>query len=165
MTASSTAHRTAIGYPDRHERHVTGPQPGLVAAYTFENVSDGAGGVTDVSGNGHNATLLTLTTAANVIVDPTLSHAQAINEDQPLVFSDANHNAITVSDQDGDDLTVTLAVEHGTVTLASTNDLDVSTDRTARRRHDLGRVAGSMSRSKASSISRTRITAVPMHWL
>ena len=103
---------------------VTGPQPGLVASYSFENVSDGTGGVIDNSGNGHNGTLSTLTTA-NVMADSTVrAH---VNEDQVLVFSNASHNGISVSDSDSNSLTVTLTVSHGSLTVTASG-LTVSYD-------------------------------------
>ena len=104
--------------------NITGPQPGLVASYSFENVSSGTGGVIDSSGNGHNGTLSTLTTA-NVIADSTVrAH---INEDHVLVFSNANHNGISVSDSDSSQLTVTLTVSHGLLTVTASG-LTVSYD-------------------------------------
>ena len=103
---------------------ITGPQPGLVASYSFENVSNGTGGVIDNSGNGHHGTLSTLTTA-NVIADSTVRAHVA--EDHVLVFSNANHNGISVSDSDSSQLTVTLTVSHGSLT-ATTSGLTVSND-------------------------------------
>jgi VCBS repeat-containing protein len=102
------------------EGTITGPQPGLVASYTFEDVSDGAGGVIDSSGNGHHGTLSTLTTAS-VAVDSAL-----VSEDRALVFSSANHNGISVSDIDSNNLSITLAVAHGMVTLHSLAGLSVT---------------------------------------
>ena len=64
-----------------------------------------------------------------MIVDPTLSHAPPvlnISEDHALVFSSAGHNGISVSDADSVELSVTLTVQHGTVTLASLDDLSVT---------------------------------------
>ena len=48
-------------------------------------------------------------------------------EDQPLLFSAANGTALTVTDPDGGTLTATLAVTHGTLTLASTAGLQFTT--------------------------------------
>jgi len=69
----------------------------------------------------------------NVTIDsvndaPVLSvpAAQNTNEDLALVFSSANHNAISVSDVDAldaDKLTVSLSASGGKLTLASTSDL------------------------------------------
>jgi hypothetical protein len=48
-----------------------------------------------------------------------LPASQSVNEDNALVFSTAQQNAISISDLDvaGDDLEVTLSVNHGTLTL------------------------------------------------
>ena len=78
----------------------------------------------DNSGNGHDGTLSTLTTA-NVIADSTVrAH---VNEDHVLVFSNANHNGISVSDSNSSHLTVTLTVSHGSLTV-TTSGLTVSYD-------------------------------------
>jgi hypothetical protein len=54
--------------------------------------------------------------------------AQNGTEDTPIAFSAANSNAITVSDVDdgGGNEKVTLSVDHGTLTLGSTNNLTVT---------------------------------------
>jgi VCBS repeat-containing protein len=101
---------------------VAGQRPGLVAAYSFENVSDGPGGVTDTSGNGHHGTLSTLTVADNVAIDATVPLDPSVIEDQNLVFSALGNHAITVSDVDSANLTVTLTAT-STLTLASTAGL------------------------------------------
>lgn len=53
---------------------------------------------------------------------------QTDSEDTALVFSTANHNAITVSDGDagGGTETVTVSADHGSVTLASLSDVTVT---------------------------------------
>ncbi|MEM8514010.1 VCBS repeat-containing protein, partial [Massilia sp. MP_M2] len=60
---------------------------------------------------------------------PTVSvpAAASTGEDQPLLFSVANGTALTVADPDGGTLTATLAVTHGTLTLASTAGLQFAT--------------------------------------
>jgi VCBS repeat-containing protein len=103
---------------------VNGPQQNLVAAYSFENVADGPGGVSDVTGNGHGGTLIGLT-AASVILDRTLLRGE-ISEDGALVFSSANQNAVSVSDVDDANLSLSLTVSHGNVTLASLNGLTIT---------------------------------------
>jgi VCBS repeat-containing protein len=62
-----------------------------------------------------------------------LANAQVTNEDTALTFSSARGNAITVSDVDANGLpeTVTLAVQHGTLTLATENNLNVGNDGSA----------------------------------
>jgi VCBS repeat-containing protein len=61
-----------------------------------------------------------------------LDHAQRVDEDASLVFDAAHGNAITLADVDanGDAETVTLAVAHGALTLASVAGLTVSGDGT-----------------------------------
>ena len=49
--------------------------------------------------------------------------AQAVDEDESLVFSTADGNALSVADVDATQLTVTLSVAHGTLALASTAGL------------------------------------------
>ena len=55
-----------------------------------------------------------------------LPAAQSGTEDTPLVFSAANGNSLGVTDVDGDALTVTVAVNHGSFTLGSTAGVGVS---------------------------------------
>jgi hypothetical protein len=104
---------------------IAGPQPNLVAAYSFENVTDGAGGVPDVSGNGKNGTLSALTAASNIVADNSRL-VYSVDEEHPLAFSPANGNAITVGDTDDAGLSVTLSAGHGTVTLPSLLGLAVT---------------------------------------
>lgn len=60
--------RTSTEINSNMDVQITGPQTNLIANYNFESVSDGAGGVTDTSGNAHNGTLSGMTAAANVVV-------------------------------------------------------------------------------------------------
>ncbi|GJE77141.1 Ig-like domain-containing protein [Methylorubrum suomiense] len=57
-----------------------------------------------------------------------IPRAQIVNEDTKLVFSSGNGNALSVSDADarGGNLTTTLSVLHGTVTLGSITGVTVS---------------------------------------
>lgn len=109
---------------------ISGPQPGLVASYSFENVTDGAGGVTDTSGNGNHGTLVSWTAAGNIVTDGGRVFDQSTGEDEALTFSGATGNAITVSDIDSANLTVSLTVGHGTLTLSTHNGLTVTGDGT-----------------------------------
>jgi hypothetical protein len=101
----------------------TGQQTGLIAAYSFEFVQDGIGGVHDSSGNDLDGTLSGWTAANNFVLDSTLSLDQSVTEDHELVFSCETGNAITVGDADSAELTVTLTVDNGSLTLATTDDL------------------------------------------
>jgi VCBS repeat-containing protein len=74
----------------------------------------------------------TATVSINVVVPntpPTVTVpvSASSGEDQPLLFSAANGTALTVTDPDGGTLTATLAVTHGTLTLASTAGLQFTT--------------------------------------
>ena len=68
---------------------------------------------------------MTLTTA-NVSVEPSFPLGRFVNTDQTLVFSSAGHNGISVGDSDDDHLSVTLAVSHGVITLASLSGLTIT---------------------------------------
>ena len=61
----------------------------------------------------------------------TIPGPQSGTEDTGLVFSEANGNAIAVSDVDGGLLTVTLSAGNGTLTLASSTGVTVDGDGTA----------------------------------
>ncbi|MEL7178124.1 MAG: Ig-like domain-containing protein, partial [Pseudomonadota bacterium] len=61
----------------------------------------------------------TITPANDAPVIATLPPVQATFEDAALVFSAGNGNAITVGDIDGDSLTVTLGLTHGTLTVTA----------------------------------------------
>jgi VCBS repeat-containing protein len=52
-----------------------------------------------------------------------LNNAQITNEDTPFVFSTANGNALTLSDDAGSNETVTLAAQNGSLTLATQDGL------------------------------------------
>jgi VCBS repeat-containing protein len=111
--------RAAVDIVADMNASVAGPEPNLVAAYTFETVSDGIGGVTDLSGNGHHATLTGLSAQANIVPE------NSADEGQALVFSAANRNTISVGDADDGSLSVTLSVSHGVITLASLTGLTI----------------------------------------
>ena len=117
--------RTAAEIAATMNDRIVGSQPNLVADYSFENVANGANGVADSSGNGHHGTFSTLTTA-DVIPDADLNLDLGIIPGQPLVFSSANHTGITVGDIDSANLTVTLAVSHGILTLASLSGVTIT---------------------------------------
>jgi sugar lactone lactonase YvrE len=69
------------------------------------------------------------TLAVNTAPVNTVPGAQSVDEDNTLVFSTGNGNAISVSDSDvgGADLKVTLSVNDGTLTLSQTTGLTFST--------------------------------------
>ncbi len=107
-------------------------------------VSIGAGGVVVYSPNANyhgpdsftytvTSGGVTETTTVSVIVDPVndapvtnVPAGQTTNEDVPRVFSTANGNAITVSDVDGDTLTVTLSGTNGALMLGTVAGVTVS---------------------------------------
>ncbi len=66
--------------------------------------------------------------AVNDLPVNTVPGMQSVNEGETLVFSAGNGNAITVADSDNASLNVTLSVNDGTLTLASTAGLTVSGD-------------------------------------
>ena len=75
-----------------------------------------------------NGTVETATVHINAILPnyaPTISAPASITlaEDTTQVFSSANGNAVTVADQNNDILTVTLAANHGSLTLQQTTGL------------------------------------------
>ncbi|GGK09086.1 hypothetical protein GCM10009304_39030 [Pseudomonas matsuisoli] len=77
-----------------------------------------------------NGTLETATVTLHVALPnyaPTVNApaSQTFAEDTPLVFSDANGNALTVADQNNDALTVTLSTNHGALALAQTAGLEL----------------------------------------
>ncbi|TRX76530.1 Ig-like domain-containing protein [Pseudomonas mangiferae] len=78
-----------------------------------------------VTSNGTTETAtVTLTTALPNYAPTVLAPAaQAAQEDTPLIFSSAAGNALVVADANGDLLTITLQVTHGTLTLAQTAGL------------------------------------------
>jgi hypothetical protein len=81
-------------------------ESGLAAFYSFENTSDGSGGVVDNSGRNHDGTLSGLTTASNIIDD-----------DVPWL-SGRTLYGVSISDvgNPDDQFTVTATAQHGTVT-------------------------------------------------
>ncbi|MBB3902799.1 tandem-95 repeat protein [Methylobacterium brachythecii] len=83
---------------------------------------------THVTSDGVQGTSSTATVKVIAVDDPpvnTVPTARTINEDTNLVFSSANGTAITVSDVDaeGGNLTTTLSVLHGVISLGSTSGL------------------------------------------
>ncbi|MFW6146026.1 MAG: putative Ig domain-containing protein, partial [Planctomycetota bacterium] len=87
------------------------------------------GGATGSGGGGDVSDTVAITVNA-LNDDPTITVpvAQSLDEDGSLVFSTANGNAVSVADVDSDagDLTVTLAVTNGTVTLADAGAVTVT---------------------------------------
>ena len=84
-----------------------------------------SGGVTET------ATVTVDVTSVNDLPIVTVPPGQSTNEDTPLVFSSANGNVISVSDADGDTLTVTLSAANGLLTLGSTSGVTFSGNGTA----------------------------------
>ena len=83
-----------------------------------------SGGVTETT---------TVTVAVAAVNDPPVTAVppgQSTNEDTNLVLWSAGGNAITVSDLDGDVLTVTLSGTNGLLTLGSTGGVTVTSDGT-----------------------------------
>jgi len=99
---------------------------GNVVTYTPAPGYSGSDSFTYTVNSG--TTTETATVSINVVVPntpPTVTVpvSASSGEDQPLLFSAANGTALTVTDPDGGTLTATLAVTHGTLTLASTAGL------------------------------------------
>jgi len=88
-------------------------------------LTDGDGGSTTVTTTVH-------VVAVNDAPVNAVPGAQAVNEDATLVFDSAHSNAITVSDLDvqGGNITATVSVLHGTVTLGSTLNVTASNNGT-----------------------------------
>ncbi|MFI4932099.1 MAG: Ig-like domain-containing protein, partial [Burkholderiales bacterium] len=79
--------------------------------------------------NGSIASTGSVSGTVTPVDDPTtvnLPPAQSGTEDTPLVFSSAGSNALSVTNADGDTLTVTVAVNQGSFTLGSTAGVGVS---------------------------------------
>lgn len=79
-----------------------------------------SGGVTETA---------TVTLSVLPVNDPPVTAipgSQTTNEDSPVVFSNANGNAIQVSDIDGDIVTVTLSGANGTLTLGTLSGVTVT---------------------------------------
>ncbi|GJL86180.1 MAG: hypothetical protein DHS20C02_19550 [Micavibrio sp.] len=114
---------------------IAGPQDNLLASYTFDNISDGAGGIIDETGNGHDATLSGMTVAGNAIsfdfpdlgfpiqnlpsANNTLyseQHAEILNQIDKIV-EDANYRGINLLNTENlvvsfnEDRTNTLTIE------------------------------------------------------
>jgi VCBS repeat-containing protein len=103
---------------------------GNVVTYTPAPGYSGSDSFTYTVNSG--TTTETATVSINVVVPntpPTVTVpvSASSGEDQPLLFSAANGTALTVTDPDGGALTATLAVTHGTLTLASTAGLQFTT--------------------------------------
>ena len=81
-------------------------------------------------GVSETATVSVTVVSVNDAPVTTVPGGQATNEDAPLVLSSTNGNAITVSDLDGDTLTVTLSGTNGILTLGSALGVTVSGDGT-----------------------------------
>jgi choice-of-anchor C domain-containing protein len=99
------------------------PPASVLLDYNFNDGSPGHGQGTVVGGNNLAAGAITVNITA--VDDAPVNHvpgAQTINEDASQTFSAANSNAITVSDVDvgGGNVSVTLSVGHGILTLGST---------------------------------------------
>jgi CshA-type fibril repeat protein len=82
-------------------------------------ISDGKGGTS-------NATVAVTVTPVEDAPVNNVPGSQTVAEDNPLVFSAANGNAITVSDVDSGSQTVTLTLSGGTMTLSGTAGLTFS---------------------------------------
>jgi len=83
----------------------------------------------DDDGNTSNVATVTITvTGDNDAPVNSVPAAQSVNEDNPLIFSGTNGNAITVSDPDAGegDLEVTLGVTGGTLTLGDAGAVTVT---------------------------------------
>jgi hypothetical protein len=96
------------------------PPASVSLAYGFSDGAPGAGQGTVVSGNNLDVKLVTVNiTAVNDAPVNTAPATRTGTEDSDLVFSSANGNAITVADADagGGDITVTLSVNNGRLTL------------------------------------------------
>jgi Domain of unknown function (DUF4347)/SdrD B-like domain/Bacterial Ig domain len=99
-------------------------------AVTYDDSSDtpntGNRTISFVANDGtSNSTAATKTVGVTAVNDPPVDHvpgAQTVNEDTALVFNSGNSNPITITDPDvgGGNETVTLSVNHGTLTLGST---------------------------------------------
>ncbi|MFJ3484666.1 DUF4214 domain-containing protein [Pseudomonas sp. NPDC090202] len=94
---------------------------------TYENTSDAATGtsrtITYTVSDGHSSASVNTTVDLVAINDApvvTLSATQSVRQDTALVFSSANHNAITISDVDAGNssMTATLVANHGVVTVS-----------------------------------------------
>ncbi|MCL4798729.1 MAG: DUF4347 domain-containing protein, partial [Burkholderiales bacterium] len=106
-----------------------------LATVTFSSSSDNPGTrraievvVTDATGAPSNAATSRITIVpTNDPPESALPGGQSVQTGQTLLFSSATGNALSVTDVDGDPLTVTLAVTGGTLTLSGTAGLTFST--------------------------------------
>ncbi|MEL7177944.1 MAG: Ig-like domain-containing protein, partial [Pseudomonadota bacterium] len=107
--------------PEADYNTVDGPAlPLITYTITDDGVSDdGTGTIIADPQTATAALTLTITPANDGPVIATLPPVQATFEDTDLVFSAGNGNAITVGDIDGDSLTVTLGLTHGTLTITA----------------------------------------------
>ena len=119
---------------------VTGPAHGsltLNANGTFSYVHNGSDTTTDSfsykpndgTADGNTVSVAIMVTPVNDAPANTVPGAQAITENNALVFSVGNGNALAISDVDagGSPLEVNLSVTNGTLTLAGTTGLSFTT--------------------------------------
>lgn len=83
--------------------------------------------VTDSSLNSYSEimTISVIDSSLNTPVN-TVPADQSVNEDTPLTFSTANGNALSIEAETGQTLNVTLSVDNGSLTLASTTGLTIT---------------------------------------
>ena len=86
-------------------------------------VDSGPNGGGDVNNSNPNLSSTVNVNAVNDTPINTVPGTQTINEDGSFTLSTTNGNAISVTDADATTLTVTLTVEHGTLTLVDTAGL------------------------------------------
>ncbi|HEX8669120.1 MAG TPA: S8 family serine peptidase [Allosphingosinicella sp.] len=102
-----------------------GQQGTGLASFTFQvRDPDGATDTFDLDGSPNKITIDVGINDAPVITAPAMVGGP---DDTDIVFSTGNSNAISVADDDATELTVTLQVSHGTLTLAGTIGLTFST--------------------------------------
>ena len=114
---------------------------GTVAGITFrawDQTSGTAGSTANVTSNGGTTAFSTATATASIVVNAvndapinTVPGPQTTNEDQAIVFSNANGNAISVSDVDVDEgtgiLKITLSITNGLLSLSGISGLTFTT--------------------------------------
>ena len=79
--------------------------------------------VTDISSGSNRATVNITVTDTNSSPTNSVPSAQSTNEDSVLIFNTANSNLISIDDEAGTDLTVTLSVSNGSLTLSGTTGI------------------------------------------